>query len=314
MSRGTVLVTDPIGGDASIISAVLAENDLSTITPTSGQHWHQLAAEADGAIVNLVAISMDAFAHLRRCHVIARLGVGVDNVDLRAARERGVVITNVPEYCREEVSDHALALMLALIRKIPSANADIAEGRWDQLRYRPIRRLSTMVLGLIGYGRLAQAFAKKAASLGMRVIASDPYARTDSGQPVTLVDLSTLFSQADVVSLHVPLTNETRGMIDATALAKMKPRAFLINTSRGELVDESALAVALDDGQLGGAGLDVVAREPLDASSPLRRRHNVLLTPHMAFYSEDSLIELQRTAAEDVARVLNGQSPRHRVD
>jgi D-3-phosphoglycerate dehydrogenase len=313
VSEGAVLITDPVGDDASVIVEVLGANGFASIAPARGQDWRDLAAQADGLIVNLAQVDAGALGQLARCRVIARLGVGVDNINLGAARERGVVVTNVPEYCREEVSDHVLALMLALLRKIPLANADVQDGSWAQLRYRPIRRINTLVLGLVGFGRLARTLAGKAAALGMRVIATDPYAEPGAATTVALVDPSELLAQADVVSIHAPLTPATRGMIDARALLQMKRGAILINTSRGELIDEEALAAALDSGQLSGAGLDVVTHEPLARNSALRGRRNVLLTPHMAFYSEESLLQLQRTAAEDVVRVLSGQPPHHRV-
>jgi D-3-phosphoglycerate dehydrogenase / 2-oxoglutarate reductase len=313
MSEGTVLVADPIGGDVSVIAATLAAHGFSTMTPALEEHWHDLADRADGLIVNLVTVDAPAFARLTRCRVIARLGVGINNIDTTAARARNVVVTNVPDYCREEVSDHALALILTMVRKIPLAYSDIQRGVWDQLGYRPIRRLNTLTLGLVGFGRLAQALARKARALGMRVIACDPYATRDPVGEVPLVPFHTLLGEADVLSLHVPLASETRGMIGHAEIRRLKSGAILINTSRGELVDEAALIAALDEGLLSAAALDVVAVEPLAATSPLLGRPNVLLTPHMAFYSEESLIDLQRTAAEDVAHTLSGRAPRYRA-
>jgi D-3-phosphoglycerate dehydrogenase len=306
-----VLVTDPVGGDASVITAALAPHELVTLIPTPDKSWRELANEADALIVNLAPIDADALAGLARCRVIARLGVGMNNIDIAAARAQGIIITNVPDYCREEVSDHALTLMLTLLRKVPLAHADIQNGHWDQLRYRPIRRLNTLTLGLIGFGKLAQALTRKAAALGMRVIAHDPYATPNPENRVPLLSLDEVLGQADVVSLHAPLVAETKGLIGASALRAMKRGAILVNTSRGELVDESALISALDSSWLAGAALDVFASEPLSLDSPLRGRVNVVMTPHIAFYSEDSLIDLQRTAAEDVARALMGQTPRY---
>jgi D-3-phosphoglycerate dehydrogenase len=226
---------------------------------------------------------------------------------------RGIEVINVPDYCREEVSDHALALILAMVRRLPRANADIQRGDWDQLRYRPIHRVNTLTLGLIGFGKIAQALARKAAALGMRIVANDPYAPPTLATTVTRLERDLLLGEADVVSLHVPLSNQTKGLIGDEALSRMKPGAILINTSRGELIDENALIGALDRGGISGAALDVTAIEPLPASSRLRGRSDVLLTPHMAFYSEESLQELQHTAADDVALFLTGQAPRNRA-
>lgn len=314
MSADTVLVTDPIGGDASAIAATLAAHGISTITPSRGQHWHELAETADGLIVNLATVDAAAFDHLTRCRVIARLGVGINNVDVATARTRSVVVTNVPDYCREEVSDHTLALILAMGRKLPIANANVQRGVWDQLGQRPIRRLKTLTLGLVGFGRIAQAVARKASAFGMRVIAYDPFLSPASAPgSVELVPLPELLGAADVISLHVPLLADNNNLIGRTQFDQMKSGAILVNTSRGELVDEAALCAALDANHLSAAALDVAAVEPLAAGSSLRGRANVLLTPHMAFYSEESLIDLQRTAAEDVARVLSGNVPVHRI-
>ena len=313
MTAATVLATDPIGGDVSVIAAALAAHGLAMLTPTGGQTWHDLAERADAVIVNLVTLDAAALSRLPRCRVIARLGVGYNNVDIAAARARGIVVTNVPDYCREEVSDHALALMLALVRKLPLANADVHRGVWKQLGYRPIRRLNTLTLGLVGFGRLARALARKALALGLRVIAHDPYAAADAASEVQLLPLDALLAEADVISVHAPHVPGAPALIGRAELQRMKAGAILINTSRGELIDEAALVAALEAQHLAGAALDVLAVEPLAADSPLRGRPDVLLTPHMAFYSEESLVDLQRSAADEVARVLAGQAPHHRV-
>jgi D-3-phosphoglycerate dehydrogenase len=268
---------------------------------------------ADGLIVNLARIDAASFERLSRCRVIARLGVGFNNIDVENARRRNIIVTNVPDYCREEVSDHALALMLTLARSISVANFDVQRGEWDQLRYRSIKRISAITLGLIGLGRLATALARKARALEMSVIAYDPFVTPDAASSIDMVTIDELLKRADVISLHAPLNENTRGLLGAKAFEKVKRGTILVNTSRGELVDEQALAAALDSGNLSGAALDVFSSEPLDARSPLRGRPNVLLTPHMAFFSEQSIRELQQTAADDVVRVLSGETPRHRI-
>lgn len=313
MSSGTVLVADPIDGDVSIIAQKLTSLGFSTLSPTPEQPWLDLAERADGLIVNLAVVDANALSRLSRCKVITRLGVGINNIDIATAKERNIVVTNVPDYCRHEVSEHALGLMIALVRKLVEASADVQRGDWHQLGYRPVRRLSGMTLGLVGFGRIAQSVAQKAMALGMRVVTSDPYVPDTVEPSVQRLSLRDLFEQSDIVSLHAPLVPETRGLIGRASLAQMKRGVFLINTSRGELIDESALAEALDSGQVAGAGLDVLCAEPLQKASPLRGRANVIITPHMAFYSEDALVLLQITAAEDVARFLSGLAPKFRA-
>jgi D-3-phosphoglycerate dehydrogenase / 2-oxoglutarate reductase len=313
MNSGTVLVTDPIDGDVSIIAQKLMSLGFATLSPSPNQSWLELAEHADGLIVNLDVVDPNALAKLTRCKIITRLGVGINNIDIAAAKARSIVVTNVPDYCRHEVSEHALGLMLALVRKLVQASADVQRGHWHQLGYRPVRRLHGMTLGLVGFGRIAQSLANKAMGLGMRVVTSDPYVPGHVEPSVQRLTLNELFLHADIVSLHVPLVPETRGMIGRESLERMKAGVILINTSRGELIDESALAKALDSKHLAGAGLDVLCAEPLPRESPLRDRANVIITPHMAFYSEDSLVSLQITAAEDVARFLSGQEPKFRA-
>ncbi|MFB3818254.1 MAG: C-terminal binding protein [Candidatus Methylomirabilales bacterium] len=297
-------VLEPLGVDLRVGQAKSEEEVLA------------LAGEAD-AILNCYAkVTARVIAGLKRCRLIARYGIGVDNVDLDAATRAGILVTNVPDYCVDEVSDHALALLLALARRIVAADAAVKAGAWDVVAHKGIQRLRGQTLGLLGFGKIARALAAKARALGLRVVATDPYvdAAAMAQQQVRAVDLDTLLAEADAVSVHVPLSPKTRGILGERELARMKPTAFVINTSRGGLVDEPALAAALQAGRLAGAGLDVVAQEPPAPDHPLRQAPNLILTPHLAFYSREAVVELQTKAAEEVARALRGEPPRSPVN
>jgi len=217
----------------------------------------------------------------------------------------------VPDYCMQEVSDHAMALLLALARKVPLSNQLVQSGRWEVPPIVPIHRLSGRVLGLVGFGNIPRALAPKAKAFGLRVVAHDPYASAGvlAEAGVEGVGFDQLLGMSDFVSIHAPLLPATRGLFNAEVFDKMKPGAMLINTARGPLVDEEALIAALDSGKLGGAALDVVTTEPLAKDSKLLGRDNVILTPHTAFYSVEALNELQTKCAADVARVLSGEKP-----
>jgi len=275
----------------------------------------RVAAGADALLVTYAKISADMIARMSRCRIISRFGIGVDNVDVPAATRAGIVVTRVPDYCIDEVSDHAMALLLALVRKIPIANAHVHAGRWEMATVVPIHRLRGSVLGLAGFGRIPQRVAPKAAAFGLRVVAFDPYVPADvfARSGVEPVDFAELLRISDYVSIHTPLAPETYGLFDAEAFRRMKPTAYIINTARGPIVDEAALARALDAGQVAGAALDVMPNEP-PLASPLFGRTNVILTPHTSFYSEESLVELQTKAAQEVVAVLTGQAPRNPVN
>ncbi|SNT22351.1 C-terminal binding protein [Tropicimonas sediminicola] len=248
--------------------------------------------------------------------IIVRYGVGVDTVDLEAATRHGVQVCNVPDYGMYEVSDHALGLMLALVRKIPMISAAAHRGEWDYRLTIPVRRVKDMTVGVLGVGRIGRLFAEKASALGCRVVLCDPYKPGVCRQlPGTdEVDFDELLREADVISVHCPLSNETRGILDRGAIARMKPGAILINTARGGIIDEEALAEALASGKLSGAGIDVVESEPLAASSPLLRFDNCIVTPHMGWYSEESAQELKRKVAEEAVRFARGEAPRYPVN
>ena len=275
-----------------------------------------LAQDAD-AILNCYAkMSARVIQNLKRCRIIARYGIGVDNVDLAAATEAGILVTNVPDYCVDEVSDHALALLLALARKIVTADAGVKSGTWNVTAHAEIRRLRGQILGLLGFGKIATVLASKVQPLGMKVLVYDPYLAPAliAQHGAEAASLDRLLAEADAISVHVPLSPETANLISQRELAHMKPTTFLINTSRGGIVDEQALAVALKGGRLGGAALDVLSAEPPPPDHPLRQAPNMILTPHLAFYSRESVIELQTKAAEEVARALKGEPPRSPVN
>jgi len=268
-----------------------------------------VAKDADAVLVTYAKLTREVLTQFTRCKAIGRFGLGVDNIDLVAAKEKGIAVNYVPDYCVREVSDHAMALLLALIRKIPLSNKLVQSGRWEMPAVVPIRRIEGTVLGLVGFGHIPRLVAPKAQAFGMKVIAYDPFAKPDifKSAGVESVDLDTLFQSSDYVSVHAPLLPATRGMMNTAAFAKMKKGAYIVNTARGPLIDEAALIAALDTGQIGGAGLDVVATEPLAKDSPLLGRDNVIISPHTAFYSIEALNELQTKCATDVARVLSGE-------
>jgi D-3-phosphoglycerate dehydrogenase len=273
------------------------------------------AKEADALLVTYAKINADMIREMKKCKIISRFGIGVDNVDIEAATRAGIVVTKVPDYCIDEVSDHAMALLLSLVRKIPFSSARAHAGRWEMPAVTPIHRLRGTVLGLVGFGRIPQLVAPKAKAFGMRVVAYDPYvpqAVMDLAG-VGQVEFAELLKISDYISIHSPLLPETHHLFSTDVFRQMKPGALIVNTSRGPVVDEAALAAALDAKQIAGAALDVLEQEP-PVSSPLFGRDNVILTPHTSFYSVESLEELQTKAAEEVVRVLSGQPPRNPVN
>ena len=312
MATYTVVVTDQVFPDVAIETDVLRGIDAEVVSPKSASGiLPPQAATADALLNTYLPLDRAAIGSLERCRVIARYGIGVDNIDLQAAREAGIVVTNVPDYSVEEVAVHAITLMLALVRRLPRAMARAAEGQWGIGALRPIPRLSELTVGVVGLGKIGTRVVALLRPMGCRVVGFDPYVREGEGVEI-VVRLDDLLGAVDVVSLHLPATPETRGMIDATALARMRPGTLLINTSRGALVHTSDLADALRSGHLGGAALDVLEREAADASA-FEGIDNVILTPHMAYYSESSLRESQRKAATQVLKVLTGQAPDYPV-
>lgn len=317
MERLLVAVTDSVfpNLDAArkVVSRVGAELRLAK-APTA-EAIVEVAKDADAVLITYAKVTAEIIEQMTKCRIISRFGIGVDNVDIATATRKGIVVTKVPDYCIDEVSDHAMALLLAIVRKIPLANARVQAGEWQMPSVVPIHRLRGTVLGLVGFGRIPQLLAPKAQAFGLRVIASDPYVPEEvmSRAGVKRVEFAELVKTSDYISIHAPLMPETNHLFNAAVFSQMKPTAYLVNTARGPVVDEAALAAALDKRQLAGAALDVVEREP-PSNSPLLGRDNLILTPHTGFYSEESLADLQTKAAEEVVRVLSGQAPRNPVN
>jgi D-3-phosphoglycerate dehydrogenase len=317
MQQPLVVVTDspfpnldPASEILSKIGAVLrlARDSTPDAIVEATQH-------ADGVLVTYAKITADTIRQMRHCRIISRFGIGVDNVDIAAATDAGIIVTKVPDYCVDEVSDHTLALLLAIVRKIPFATSLVGAGRWEMSAVVPIHRLRGSILGLVGFGRIPQLVAPKARAFGIKVIASDPYVSTEtlSRAGVEQFEFAELVKVSDYISIHSPLVPETHHLFNADVFRTMKPTAYLINTARGAIIDETALAHALDRGQLAGAALDVLSLEP-PTGSPLFGRSNVILTPHMSFYSVESLVDLQIKAAEEIVRGLSGKRPHNPVN
>ncbi len=317
MRRTLVAITDSPFPSLDPAKKVLAglDPEYRMAASASADDILAVARDADAIFVTYAKLPGELLRQLKRCKVIGRFGLGVDNIDIKTAAELGIVVTYVPDYCLQEVSDHAMALILALARKVPFSNALVQAGRWEMPAVVAMRRLEGQTLGLVGFGNIPRRVAPKAIAFGFKVIAYDPYAGGETAHrlSVELVSFDRLLEISDHVSVHAPRTQETRGLFNTAAFGKMKKGAYLINTARGPLVDEKALLTALDSGRLGGAALDVAVTEPLPKELPLLNRSNVILTPHTAFYSIEALVELQTKCATDVARVLSGEAPAYPV-
>jgi len=316
-AKFVIAVTDSPFPNLDLARAVIAGIGGELVQAKAGtpEAIIEVARNADAILTTYTKVTTEVVQALTKCKIIARFGIGVDNVDIDMATKKGIVVTKVPDYCIDEVSDHAMALLLALVRKIPYSNKLVQGGRWEMPAVVPIARLRGRTLGLVGFGRIPQLVAPKAQSFGIKVITYDPYMPKEviARAGVRPVEFEELVKSSDYISLHCPLGPQTKHLMNAKVFVMMKPSAYLINTGRGPLVEESALAAALDKGQLAGAALDVVENEPPTDSSILGR-DNVIITPHIAFYSEEALLDLQTKAAEEVVCVLSGQAPKNPVN
>lgn len=313
MSLYKVIVTDYFFPNLDLEKEELAKIDaeLEVLNYDSEETMLTQLQQADAVLNCFASISEQMIDAMNQCKIIARYGIGVDTIPIEHASEKGIMVTNVPDYCVDEVSDHALALIMACARKIVPLHQDVHKGNWDYRSFRPILRLRGKVLGLIGFGKIPRILAAKAAALGMDIKAYDPYVseKIANEHGVELLDLEGVLQQADFVSVHTPLTKDTYHLIGRNELSKMKSNAFIINTSRGGIIDEDALALLLKKGVIGGAALDVIEDEKEVHKSKVWRADNCILTPHTAFYSEESILELQQKTVQQVVAALTGEKP-----
>ena len=308
-----VLITDYAWPTLEIERAILDEVGAEIVVAPNGtgEEIIALASDVDAILTCWKQVPAAALDVATRCRIVSRYGIGLDNIPVAHATELGMVVTNVPDFCLDEVAEHTLALLMACGRRIVPQVEMTRQGQWNQSLARGMPRLRGQTLGLVGYGNIAQAVAERARALGLQIIAYTPRLAPDALAPWGRAtnDLSEVLVVADYVSLHLPLTEASRGLINAAALAKMKPTAFLINTSRGAILDEAALLAALESGQLAGAALDVMTTEPPSSDHPLLHHPRVIATPHVAFISEAAIVDLATKAARHVAQALRGEIP-----
>ncbi|HLZ27996.1 MAG TPA: C-terminal binding protein [Chloroflexota bacterium] len=315
MAAFKVVIADQPAADHDVEAATLAASGLRLeavwLAGRDADRVAEYAADADALVMSWTPVTRLLITQLRRCRVIARFGIGVDMIDLDAATERGILVCNTATYCLDEVSNHAMGLLLMLNRGLLQDIDAVRAGGWFRASGTPPRRLHGQRLGLVGLGNIGRLVARKARGFGLDVVAYDPYLRREQTHVdgISLIDLDELLESADIVSVHCPLNDSTRHLLGARELGRMKASAFLINTSRGPVVDQAALTSALAERRLAGAGLDVFETEPLPVDDPLRALDNVILTPHSASWSVESSAECRRVALEHVVTVLRGGVP-----
>src|SRR6266702_1617393 len=310
--KAKVVLTDYVWGSLDVERKTLGDlADLVPLQTKKPEEFLPQAADCD-ALLNTYAgpITAQAMAQMPKCRIIARYGIGVDTIDLDAATQSGIIVTNNPTYCIDEVAEHTMSLVLACARKVAVYDRLVRGGRWEVPPGKPMFRLSGSTLGLVGFGNIARQVATRAAAFGMRIFFFDPFVEEGKhGIAAKKSELEALLAEADFVSLHPPLVPETRKLIDDAALERMKPSAVLINCARGPIVDTEALVRALEKKTIAGCALDTIDPEPLSQAHPRRGRDNVILTPHAAWYSEQAMAGLQAGAPAEVRRVLTGQLP-----
>lgn len=310
-----ILLTDRPWSDSAMERRLLVDAGMELVEAADGREetLAALAADCDGILTCWAKVTARVIAAAPRLRGIGRLGIGLDNIDLAAATARGIPVTNVPDYCVEEVADHAMALLLSLVRNIAFFRVQTSAGRYDLAAAPAMHRLRGQTLGLVGLGRIGRAVAERAAGFGLRVQATTASGGS-SGANVPIVDLETLLATSDVISLHAPLTPSTHHLLNEARLSHCRPGLIVINTSRGGLIDRAALWRAIQSGQVAGAGLDVFEVEPPDLSEPLYRDPRVILTPHAAFVSVESLVDLRERATRQMIDTLEGRRPANVVN
>jgi D-3-phosphoglycerate dehydrogenase len=322
--RPIVVITDYDYGDVDIEREILeaAGARVVALQAKSEPELFEQAVECSAMMNQYARIGRDTIERMTRCKVIARYGVGVDIVDVEAATSRNILVTNVRDYCTEEVADHAIALWLTLARRLFDYDRATKAGVWQWQSGQPIQRLRGRTMGVVSFGKIGQAIGERARAFGVEIIAYDPYLSADVARQhgATLVDKATLLARSDYILMQAPMNADTHHFLSNAEFSAMKPGAILVNTGRGPTVDNAALYRALTEGTLLAAGLDDPEEEPAKraawspAGNPLFSLPNVVITPHAAYYSEQSIQTARETAASEVARVLTGKSPRYPVN
>lgn len=308
-----VLVTDitwpSTAPEAKVLEAVGAR--LLLAQTGSEEELLALVPQADAILTCFKKVSAAVIRAGPKLQVVGRYGIGVDNIAVDEATRLGIPVTNVPAYCLDEVAEHVMALILACARQVVRYNAAVHAGTWSLKTGMPMFRVRGRALGIVGFGKIGRTLAEKAQAFGMRVLAHAPRANPESlrAHGVQPASLEELLHEADFVSIHTPLTPATRGLMNAERLRSMKPTAYLINTARGAVIDPAALLQALREGWIAGAAVDVFDPEPIPADHPLLQLPNFIVTPHAAFYSEESIVDLETLAAQNVAAILSGRRP-----
>ena len=314
MGKFKVVVTDYTYEDLDVERSVLAQRpdiEICDYQFRKEEDVLKITGDCDVLVCQYSQITRRVIENLQNCKMIIRYAIGVDNIDLEAAGERGIPVVNVPDYGVDEVSTHAVTLILAALRKLPQMLKSVRERKWDYALVKPLYRTKGSTLGLVGLGRSPRDVAKKMSGFGMKILAYDPYAPTERAQAlgVDLVGMNQLLAESDVISIHCPLTPETYHLFNLETMKKMKPTAFLVNTARGGSVDGGDLAKACAEGIIAGAAIDVTENEPISKDDPLLDLDNVMVTPHMAWYTEDSIISLKEKLATEIIRVYDGVEP-----
>jgi len=318
MSAYQVAVTDYGFPDLEQERSILEPLGFDFVTGQckTGEEVAALCRNADAILTQWAPVTAEAIEALDKCKVIVRYGIGVDNVDLDAARSKGIPVVNVPDYAVQEVADHALSLMLGIVRKIPQVVQRVRDGIWEISPCRPIIGLQGKTIGVAGFGNIARAVIHRAKAFGLNAVGYDPFVSETAFEQlgVEKVDWQTLLSRSDILSVHMPLTKDTKHIFNDAAFRSMKRTAFLVNTSRGGTIDTSALIEALESGEIAGAALDVLEHEPISSDSPLLRMDQCIVTSHCAWYSENSLLRLQEYAALEIKRLFSGEKLLHVVN
>ncbi len=319
MSDYRVVVTDDRFGSYREENEVLKQlnTEVEVYNCSTEDEVSEVVKDADAVLVNLAPMGRKVIESMKKCRVISRYGVGYDNVDVEAATSKGIWVARVPDYSFEDVSDHALALLLGCVRKVPYKDRRIREGAWNLRKEQPVHRIKGRILGLVGYGGIARTLHRKVSGLGLgKVLVYDPFVNeeTITAAGGKKVDFEVLLKKSDYISIHVPLTEQTRKMFGRDEFELMKRDAIIINTSRGPIIDEGALIDALERGKINSAGLDVFEKEPLPPGHPFTKMDNVIISDHTGYYSEESIVELKTKVARNVLEVLKGNPPVYPVN